>query len=432
MQQSARVLPLLRRGGEVCGTVTLIEDVTERVVRTPSCTPADGQQSALGGVRPVGAGRARHRRAVRGRGRPAGRHARDRPRRGAGAAAGRAAGGRGLAGVGWADPALAALFDAASSPRIAAALRADGSAVVGADAADPELTTHGVSGGLVVRVPGRGARPFGLLGAYSRAARHFSPDEVQYAQALADIIGTAAERKRLEAELRVRARELADADRRKDEFLAMLAHELRNPLAPVRNAIEILQATKADDPDVARHADLLARQVGQMAHMVDDLLDVSRLTSGKVTLRPERVALADAVGRAVETARPLIEARRHTLTVELPAAPIVLDADPTRLTQVFGNLLTNAAKYTDEGGRVELSAARDGAEAVVRVRDNGSGLDAGDAAAGVRPVLAGGPCGGPVAGRAGDRADAGAQPGRAARRARSGRTATARGRGASS
>jgi signal transduction histidine kinase len=175
---------------------------------------------------------------------------------------------------------------------------------------------------------------------------------------------------RLEAELQRRLRQLAEADRRKDEFLATLAHELRNPLAPLRNALHILRATRRPD----RLQEMMERQVQQMVRLVDDLLEVSRITRGKIELRKEPVELARLVRNAIETSGPLIEAARHELDVALPPDPLVLDGDPVRLAQVISNLLNNAAKYTDPGGRIWLTAAREGSEAVVRVRDNGIGI----------------------------------------------------------
>ena len=169
--------------------------------------------------------------------------------------------------------------------------------------------------------------------------------------------------------------QLEEADHRKDEFLAMLAHELRNPLAPLRNALHIVRQRGPDRRAVTRHAlDLMDRQVGHLVRLVDDLLDVSRITRGKVELRKEAIDLAEAATRAVESARPLIDARRHRLTYEGPPAPVRVEADPVRLTQVIGNLLTNAAKYTDEGGRITLTVGWEAGEAVVRVRDTGVGI----------------------------------------------------------
>jgi signal transduction histidine kinase len=232
-----------------------------------------------------------------------------------------------------------------------------------------------VAGGLAAPIPGRD-RPIGLLGVYTRSPRRFSPGELHFAQALADVLGVAAERKRLQDELHLRVRDLADADRRKDEFLAMLAHELRNPLAPVRNGLHVLRLRAAADPEVDRLAEMLTRQVGQIVRLVDDLLDVSRITRGTVPLRRERVDLAAVVDQAVEAARPLLDARRHRLTVTAAPEPIHVDADPARLAQVIGNILNNAGKYMDEGGRAWLETRREGDEAVIAVRDAGVGISA--------------------------------------------------------
>jgi PAS domain S-box-containing protein len=167
---------------------------------------------------------------------------------------------------------------------------------------------------------------------------------------------------------------LREADRRKDEFLAMLAHELRNPLAPIRNAVHVMRLLGTPNAEMAWARDVVDRQAQYLTRLVDDLLDVARIARGKVWLYRERVDLAAAIARAVETARPTIEARRHALAVTLPPEPVYLDADPTRLAQVVGNLLTNAAKYTDEGGRITLSAEVDAGWAAVRVRDTGVGI----------------------------------------------------------
>jgi signal transduction histidine kinase/ActR/RegA family two-component response regulator len=169
---------------------------------------------------------------------------------------------------------------------------------------------------------------------------------------------------------------LKEADRRKDEFLAMLAHELRNPLAPIRNALEVMRMTGTTGPLVESARQMIERQVQQVVRLVDDLLDVSRITRGKIDLRKGPAQLAAVVEQALETSRPLLEARRHKLTVSLPAESVDLDADATRLAQVFSNLLNNAAKFTEEGGRIELTAARQDQEVVVRVRDSGIGMSA--------------------------------------------------------
>jgi signal transduction histidine kinase len=175
------------------------------------------------------------------------------------------------------------------------------------------------------------------------------------------------ERKRAEEVLR-------DADRKKDEFIALLAHELRNPLAPLRNGLQVIRLAGGDASAVAQTRGMMERQLSHMVRLVDDLLDVSRISRHKMDLRKERVLLADAVNAAVETARPLIEAAGHGLQVSLPPGPVFLDADLTRLAQVFGNLLTNSAKYTEHGGRIHFSAERRVGEVVVTVRDNGIGI----------------------------------------------------------
>ncbi|MGI4859286.1 MAG: hybrid sensor histidine kinase/response regulator [Janthinobacterium lividum] len=181
-------------------------------------------------------------------------------------------------------------------------------------------------------------------------------------------------RKQAEAQLTELNRQLSDADRRKDEFLATLAHELRNPLAPMRNVIELLRQKEFSDPQVLWSREVLERQLRHMTHLVDDLLEVSRITQGKLELRKQHVELASVIGAAVETSRPLMLAGAHQLVVQFPNAPVVLDADPTRLSQMLQNLLNNAAKYTPTGGLVTLSAERVGDEAVISVRDSGIGI----------------------------------------------------------
>jgi signal transduction histidine kinase/DNA-binding response OmpR family regulator len=169
---------------------------------------------------------------------------------------------------------------------------------------------------------------------------------------------------------------LKEADRRKDEFLATLAHELRNPLAPIRNALHIMQIAPEHPATMERVRGLMERQLVHMVRLIDDLLDVSRITRGKLQVRKERVDLASVIGSAIDTVRPLIDAAGHVLNVDIPSQPIYLDADPMRLAQVFSNLLSNAAKYTDRGGRIDLTAAPEGNEIVVKVRDSGMGIPA--------------------------------------------------------
>jgi PAS domain S-box-containing protein len=178
------------------------------------------------------------------------------------------------------------------------------------------------------------------------------------------------------------AREAADAlrlaDRRKDEFLATLAHELRNPLAPLLASAGLLQRTASADPQVVWARDVIERQVRHMSRLLDDLLDVGRITSNKLELRRQRVAFASIIESAIETSRPLIEKARHRLRVELPAGEVVLDGDPVRLAQVFANLLNNAARYTDEGGEIVVAAEYDDGRLSIAVRDNGVGIAAQD------------------------------------------------------
>jgi PAS domain S-box-containing protein len=184
------------------------------------------------------------------------------------------------------------------------------------------------------------------------------------------------ERKRTEAQLREYAMELSDSDRRKNEFLAMLAHELRNPLAPIRHSLQIMRLAGGDAQTVKSITELMERQVGHLMGLVDDLLDVNRISRGKIELRRERIELAAVVTDAVEIARPLSERMQHELTVTVPAEPICVNADPLRLAQVVGNLLNNACKFTEKRGRVRLSVEREGEQAVIRVRDNGMGIAA--------------------------------------------------------
>ncbi len=167
---------------------------------------------------------------------------------------------------------------------------------------------------------------------------------------------------------------LREADRRKDEFLALLAHELRNPLAPVQNAVSVMRLKGTDDPQLVWCYDVIERQADQLKRLVDDLLDVSRITQGKIQLRLEPVDLETVIAGAVETSAPLINAQRHQLRVNLPDEAVSVRGDASRLTQVVANLLNNAAKYQNENGLIELTARREGGEAVIAVRDRGIGL----------------------------------------------------------
>jgi len=181
-------------------------------------------------------------------------------------------------------------------------------------------------------------------------------------------------RSRLERELKEQTEALADLHHRKDEFLAMLSHELRSPLAPISNAVQLLRLRKNEDPVQERAGAIIERQLTQLTRLVDDLMEVSRITSGRIHLRQERVALKSIVDNAVETARTLIGHRRHELTVSLPPQPIWLYADASRLEQVIVNLLTNAAKFTDERGHIWLTVQQDGENCLIKLRDTGVGI----------------------------------------------------------
>jgi PAS domain S-box-containing protein len=190
---------------------------------------------------------------------------------------------------------------------------------------------------------------------------------------LASIIDI-TERKRLEESLHQRVGELAEADRNKNEFLAILAHELRGPLAPIRNGLHILRQPHVDGSTIGRVKTLMEQQVRNLVRLVDDLLDVARITRGTIRLQKETIDLAAVVSRAVESVRPLIERERHQLLVSLPQEPVHLEVDPTRLEQVLVNLLHNAAKFSKADGRIWLTAQRDRGEIVVLVRDTGIGI----------------------------------------------------------
>jgi PAS domain S-box-containing protein len=190
------------------------------------------------------------------------------------------------------------------------------------------------------------------------------------------IVRDVTERRQLADNLQALARDLSDADRRKNEFLAMLAHELRNPLAPISNAARALRLGAADQATVRTASEMLERQVAQLSRLVDDLLDVSRISRGKIELRRAPTELGPIVRQAVEGLRPAVAAMRHELMVEIPDSPLVVDADAARIAQVIGNLLNNAGKFTDAGGRIWLTVAREGADAVIRVRDDGIGIAA--------------------------------------------------------
>jgi PAS domain S-box-containing protein len=209
-----------------------------------------------------------------------------------------------------------------------------------------------------------GAITFVLIG----TSRKYDEADLTVAEDFARRASIALENSRLYEEAK-------EADRRKDEFLATLAHELRNPLAPVRNALEIVRSTGIDAKVAGKAIAVLERQVDHMVRLVDDLLDLSRLMRGKIQLRPERIFLGDVITRAIETARPLIDIQGHELLVSVPETPVELYADPVRLDQIIANLLNNAAKYTEPGGVIRLIAKTRGQELVIKIRDTGIGID---------------------------------------------------------
>lgn len=212
-------------------------------------------------------------------------------------------------------------------------------------------------------------RLVGTLSFGSRTKDHFDPEEVAFLETLCHYVTMAYERLRL-------VNELKEADRRKDEFLATLAHELRNPLAPVRNAVQVLRLRGPDEPELRWGWDVIDRQVEHLTRLIDDLLDISRITRNKLELRKQRIELAEVIRGAVESSRPVIEQREQELEVILPPGPIYLNGDLVRLTQVLMNLLNNAAKFTERRGRIWLSAERQEGDVLVRVRDTGVGIAA--------------------------------------------------------
>jgi signal transduction histidine kinase len=195
------------------------------------------------------------------------------------------------------------------------------------------------------------------------------------AQKAAELARTVAALERVEAELTEQKRQLEDADRRKNEFLALLGHELRNPLAPIVTGLELIRSRPADDPIIRKACAALDRQVAHLTRLVDDLLDVSRITTGKIDLRREPVALGIVIDRAMAMTRPVFDERAMTMSLDVRDREIPVEVDVTRMVQVVSNLLINAAKYSDPGSRVELAGVREGGDAVVRVTDEGRGID---------------------------------------------------------
>lgn len=229
---------------------------------------------------------------------------------------------------------------------------------------------------IATRKPVRGEVPFtGPLGA--RIYDYILVPVIDGQGNVEAIAGTTrdiTEHKQLEDELQRRATELGNADRKKDEFIALLAHELRNPLAPIRNGLEVMALSKDKPNEMAKVRDMMDRQLGHMVRLVDDLLDVSRMSQNKLNLQMHRVLLSDVVDSAVEVARPAIDDAGQVLTIKLPPEPVYLNADLTRLAQIFGNLLSNSSKYTESGGHIWFTAEQHNREVVISVRDNGLGI----------------------------------------------------------
>jgi CheY-like chemotaxis protein len=198
-------------------------------------------------------------------------------------------------------------------------------------------------------------------------------NENKQARSFARVMHDLTENEALEAQKK-RADNLAAANRSKEEFMALLSHELRSPLSPIINALNILRQMKTNDPIIEQASNIIERQVGQMVRLVDDLLDISRITKGKLRLTREKMELRVVANHAAESARPFMEARKHEFSVALPTRPIWVEADPARMEQVVVNLLNNAAKYTETGGLIRLVVSQEGGDAVIRVRDNGIGI----------------------------------------------------------
>jgi signal transduction histidine kinase/DNA-binding response OmpR family regulator len=232
---------------------------------------------------------------------------------------------------------------------------------------EPVPDANVVRSAVVVPLRARGRTLGALTLAHGPSGRRHEPGDVALAEDLASRAAIALDNARL-------YKEVETADRQKNEFLSMLAHELRNPLAPIRNAAQILKVKVPDQPQVRWAREVIDRQLSHLVRLVDDLLDISRITRGKIRLQSESVDLAVVVAQAVEASRPIIEQSGHRLEVELPEEPVRLTGDPARLAQVLTNLLNNAAKYTENGGHIWLRADRAGDAAVIRVRDTGVGI----------------------------------------------------------
>ena len=261
-------------------------------------------------------------------------------------------------------------INSATSPAsVVDVIRAEAKRIIGTEHSTVSLQDEEEvpDGALCASLTGRGGRLLGRISLAGKTRGNFTQDDNAILTQLAHMAALAYDNARLYEELR-------ESDRRKDEFLATLAHELRNPLAPIRNCIHVMRLAGHDLATIEESRAMIERQVQQMVRLVDDLLDLSRISRGKIDLRTEQVDLATILTSAVETSRPLIEQSGHELELALPQEPIPLVADPTRMAQVFSNLLNNAAKYTERGGHIWLSAQRVDGCVTVRVRDSGVGI----------------------------------------------------------
>lgn len=215
----------------------------------------------------------------------------------------------------------------------------------------------------------------GTFAVYSRTVASPKPHHLELIEVATHLARIAIERHLADERLKERADQLIEADRRKDEFIALLAHELRNPLAPILMALEVMRLRNNDAASLEKYRDMMSRQVHHLKRLVDDLLDVSRITRGKIALQREWTTVDAFCKRAIELTAPLVQARRHRLRVDLPDAAIELDADPIRMTQVMTNLINNAAIHSPPSSEIHVSATRDADRVVIRVRDTGVGMD---------------------------------------------------------
>jgi signal transduction histidine kinase/CheY-like chemotaxis protein len=379
MRQSGHIAPL-RKDGAIVGTLTLIEDVSERLAYETELRSLAAQQEAVAALAQTGLAGGDIapllQRVVRSVMEVL--HADycrilEFPRQ-ADAVTLRAEEGTGAGRWGSSPPESAHLARAGFLRSSTEPTRFGDSSGNRTSALPADLAAEDMICGIEVPIQ-IGSHFRGSLGVYASRPRTFNDDNVQFLQAVVNVLGMAAQRKSLELELRSHVDQLAEADRRKDEFLAMLAHELRNPLAPIRNAAILLGADSLDRESELEARAIIGRQVDHMVRLVDDLLDVSRILRGKIELKIEPVELTSVINRAIETSQPLIHAHEHQLTLALPSEPVWLNGDAVRLAQALSNLLNNAAKYTDRNGRLRIAAQRDAQDVAIRIEDNGMGIE---------------------------------------------------------